>query len=171
MRATATMMPMGAPPGLGSRRTARRIGDAWRAVADDPAVVAVVGGGREVVVPLLGCALAPLAAEDPPVPVPVPATNGLGPGAVADDGDVAGPPGPPDGLVPDAADVGGDVDGTVPDGVVVVVVGGTDAGHRVEASEADRGGGSAGVALPSGSNRHPSTSPANTFHDAGPSLA
>jgi hypothetical protein len=53
-------------------------------------------------------------------------------------------------------------------GAVVVVV---DAGHRVDASEGARGGGSAGVAVPCGWKRHPSTSPGETFHSAGPTLA
>jgi hypothetical protein len=39
------------------------------------------------------------------------------------------------------------------------------------ALDAARGGGSAGVALPVGSKRHPSTSPLETFHSPGPWLA
>jgi hypothetical protein len=57
------------------------------------------------------------------------------------------------------------------DGDVVVVVGDTDVGHKVGASDGVGGGGSAGVALPSGSKRQPSTSPTDTFHAAGPPLA
>jgi hypothetical protein len=73
---------------------------------------------------------------------------------------------------PGAVDTG--VDGLVVVGglaTVVVVVGGGAAGQRIDATEGARGGGSAGVALPSAWKRQPSTSPSETFHEAGPTLA
>lgn len=92
-----------------------------------------------------------------------------------------GPRGPVDGLVdpPVVAPWPLDVTGAVVDGDGGVVVGGgfggtvvvVDAGHSVAASEGERGGGSDGVALPSGSKRQPSTSPTETGHEAGPTLA
>jgi len=164
------MRPIGAPPFVGVRRTARRDGGVWWRTGDaDRPGGAGDGGGTEVVVPTPGSGRAPRAAVGPVAPVP--ATDGAGPDGFTDDGDAPDPPWPPDAPVAVAVVVGGEVEGAVLDGVVVVVVGGTDAGHSVWAPEGERGGGSAGVALPSGSKRHPSTSPADTVHDAGPSLA
>jgi len=56
--------------------------------------------------------------------------------------------------------------------VVVVLAGGFELdASRIEALEGARGGGSDGLADPSGSKRHPSTSPRLTWFSAGPSFA
>ena len=114
--------------------------------------------------------------------------GGTVPGRVVDGGRVP-PESGTDGLLPPALVTGPgavtesecppEETGTVDNGIDgVVVVGGlamvvvvVDEGQRVEASDGARGGGSAGVALPSGWKRQPSTSPLETFHEAGPTLA
>lgn len=59
-----------------------------------------------------------------------------------------------------------------PEGGADVVFGMALAGVSSPAAlDTARGGGSAGVALPVGSKRHPSTSPLETFHSPGPWLA
>ncbi len=63
------------------------------------------------------------------------------------------------------------VDGLVVVGLGVVVVVVVEDGHKVDASEGARGGGSAGVAVPWIWKRHPSTSPGKSLHSAGPTLA
>jgi len=66
----------------------------------------------------------------------------------------------PTGPAPWSPEGGDDVFGVAVEGV-----------SRAVALEAARGGGSAGVALPAGSKRHPSTSPFEIFHSPGPWLA
>jgi hypothetical protein len=138
---------MGTPPRPGSRLDARR--DGGREEPEEMAPVMPPGGIAVVgVVPAPGVVLPVAPGGRAPG-----ATKGFGPRA-ADDG-AAEPapaaPWPPEGLEPRAIVVEGDVEGGGLDGEVVVVVGGPDAGHRVGASEGDRGGGSDGVAVPSGS--------------------
>lgn len=168
MRATATMRPIGAPPcpgsGADASRVARRAPDA--SVPEPMArVTPPVGADVDEAGPGFdGVVDAPV--EPGPFPWGVVRTGFV----VGDDGDTPDRPGStggrdPEGTVEDGAPVVGGLDG-----VDVVVVGGPDDGHRVGASDGERGGGSAGVALPSGSNRHPSTSPGDTGHDAGPTL-
>jgi len=96
------------------------------------------------------------------------ARDGVGP---EETGGTAAGPGPPS-VWEEPGLVGTVVGGDVVDGVLVVVVGGPDDdGQSVDASEGARGGGSVGLALPSGSKRQPSTSPAKTCHSAGPTSA